>query len=304
MLADTVITCLSKTPPVEAAALCGSFRQGTEDQFSDMDVWMFLEVGTDISARFCIEDLLPAEAQELVIEEGRDDSEVDYVVLNLRCADRILNLKFLRIEQVADFSARKPSLDVGYLDDLENYWTMRILHDREGRLEQLKGHLELHAIRIIGDDLYPEMLLRYASFYWRSVFQGVLRNETNAWRSLMLYMIELLVGVAHLRNDRLPPPKKWLLSNASLRSTGAAEPHLAAALQQVWQAEEGNAHSLLQGYRHLSYAEAEILDPEYLPQGFWWRRVFTERLHNIPTDPDVQHAVDDVLRGFLMERMR
>ncbi|WP_215449708.1 hypothetical protein [Streptomyces sp. ATCC 21386] len=299
MHAEDVVSELKKSNAVEAAALCGSFRQGIEDRHSDMDVWIFLEIGTELSVRLVVEKILSPQAQSLVIEEGRDDTHVDYVVLNLKCSDCILNLKFLGLEQLADFTAKKPSLDTAYMDDLENYWTMQILYDRLGSIGQLRKHLELHSIRRVGDDLYPEMLHRYASFYWRSVFQGVLRGEMNAWRGLMLYLIELLIAAAYLKNDTLPPSKKWILTTHAVQATGSPAPTLAAALEHVWAADATDVASMLQVYRDLSEAEVEIFDLDHLPQGFWWRRVFTERLPNIEADPEIQSAVREALNGFL-----
>ncbi|MGW5611889.1 hypothetical protein ACWEWI_38770, partial [Streptomyces sp. NPDC003753] len=213
---------------------------------------------------------------------------LEWVVFNVLTADGILNIKFLTTSILSDFCAATPSLDNGYMEDLENYWTMGIVWEKDGIITRHKAFLQDYAIRIVGEDLIHRIVSHYASTYWRSVFQGFLRKEDHAWRLLVSEMIKDLCDIAHLKEGRLPIPSKWAFSRPILDSLAIGS-HLAAALEQARTAEAGDAEKVLNVYSILERAENELLDQDFLHRDFWWRSVFFERINNLPNVP--QHLL-------------
>ncbi|NEA20207.1 hypothetical protein [Streptomyces halstedii] len=139
--------------------------------------------------------MLPANARQEQLFEGRDDTLTSHLVLNLLTRTGIVNLKVLRRQVLEQFvQDARPSLDEQFLEDLENYATMRPLHDPCGVLATHQQHLTDTYVTTAGQWLTPLLLQRYASLYWRSVYQGLLRSEPHSWRHLMGLLLNLLCG--------------------------------------------------------------------------------------------------------------
>jgi predicted nucleotidyltransferase len=270
---------LTSCAAVSGLAICASARRGYQDSMSDIDLWVFLEPDSVLSRDMVLDDLLPNTLRAAVLDEGRDDSWADYVVLNLLYGGEILNLKVLRMELLSDFCSQTPSWDLDYMENLENYWAMEVLYDRSDLLDKHKTWLENYAIRKVGDTLAPELLRRYAIHYWRSVYQGVLRNEELGWTNQIFYLAELLVSLAYLCEDRLPPDKKWILSTKVLDELGVVGVEIRAALTAARQVSLADKSSVLDVYVHLSAVEELLVDLSLCGwEQPWWRRVFDERM--------------------------
>lgn len=267
-------------PSVEAITLCGSHRQGTSDIYSDCDIWVFCANGEPISEHLATTAFLPAGADCEVLFEGRDDTLTDHTVINVLTDTEVLNLKILHTRVLTALSAQDPNLDGQYLEDLENYTTMQVLHDPTGVIATHQGWLRHHAVDTIGEWLLPPLASRYASTYWRSVYQGVLRTEEHAWRHLATHLIELLAQLGFAQAGALPPPRKWLLSPRILTALpdGAA---LTALLDQLHRASTTDPDSVLEFYRALAAVEDVLLHTGELYAGMWWRGVFTERITHL-----------------------
>ncbi|MFZ3492254.1 hypothetical protein ACODT5_03255 [Streptomyces sp. 5.8] len=192
----------------------------------------------------------------------------------------VLNLKILHTRVLTAFSAQDPNLDGQYLEDLENYTTMQVLHDPTGVIATHQVWLRHHAVDTIGDWLLPPLASRYASTYWRSVYQGVLRTEEHAWRHLATHLLELLAQLGFAQAGVLPPPRKWLLSPRILTvlPDGAG---LTALLDQLHRASTTDQGSVLGFYRALAAVEDALLHTGELYAGMWWRGVFTERITHL-----------------------
>lgn len=263
-------------PAVEAITLCGSHRQGTSDLYSDRDVWVFCANTQPISEHLATTSFLPPGADCEILFEGRDDTLTDHTVINVLTDTEVLNLKFLHTRVLTAFCAQEPHLDSQYLEDLENYTAMKVLHDPAGTIATHQGWLRHHAVDTIPDWLLPPLASRYASTYWRSVYQGVLRAEEHAWRHLAYRLVELLAQTGFAQTGQLPPPVKWLLSPRIL----TALPHgacLTALLDQLHRTSAADQEAVLAFYNALAVCEDAILDDEGLHSGMWWRGVFTER---------------------------
>ncbi|MFE3610330.1 hypothetical protein [Streptomyces goshikiensis] len=264
-------------PGVEAITLCGSHRQGTADGYSDRDIWVFLRDDQPISEHLATTVFLPAGAACEVLFEGRDDTLTDHTVINVLTATEVLNLKILHTRVLTAFSAQDPNLDVQYLEDLENYTTMQVLHDPAGVIRTHQGWLDRHALATISDWLLPALASRYASTYWRSVYQGVLRTEEHAWRHLATRLIELLAQLGFAQAGALPPPGKWLLSPRILSCLPAGD-GITGLLDQLHCASTREPDSVVAFYRALAAVEDGLLTNDELFAGMWWRGVFSERI--------------------------
>ncbi|MFF7889433.1 hypothetical protein ACH40F_52465 [Streptomyces sp. NPDC020794] len=269
---------------VLAICICGSQRMQTADSMSDTDAWVFVDNSVALSEAYCTDIYLPGGIAHEILSEGRDHTDVEWVVFNVLTADGILNLKFLTVSILSDFCTAIPSLDNGYMEDLENYWTMAVVWQKDDVIGRHKKFLQDYAIRRVGEDLTHRIVSRYASTYWRSVFQGFLRNEDHAWRFLVGELVKDLCDIAHLKEGRLPVPRKWAFSRAVMESLPVGD-HLVAALEQARTAEAGDGERVLGVYLLLEQAENDLLDVDYLHREFWWRSVFFERINNLPDVP-------------------
>jgi len=287
--ADTPITvehCLDHLralPAVHAISRCGSFRQGTDDAFSDLDIWVFCDNDAPLSEELAITRFLPDRARREVLLEERDDTLAEHLVLNVLTDRVILNLKFLRTRVLTDFCARPPTLDPAYLEDLENYWTMQALHDPHDVVADHRSRLARGPVGTTSQWLAPEIVARYASTYWRSVYQGVLRTEDHAWRHLAGHLVELLTWAAFLDTGRLPPPRKWLFSPLLLAGVPGGDT-VAALLDRIRHMELTDRASVVDFYCALVPPEDLVLTG-IAPLGPWWRSVFTHRLPNLAALP-------------------
>ncbi|MEU5136970.1 hypothetical protein [Streptomyces californicus] len=277
---------LMARPEVQGIALCGSHRQGSDDAFSDLDLWVFVADSVPLSEAYVLERMLPSTARQEMLFEGRDDTLTPHLVINLLTEDGVVNIKALHTGVLRRFTeAARPGLDAQFLEDLENYATMHVLHDPHAILSEHSTALQERFVRTTGEWLVPALTARYASLYWRSVYQGFLREETACWHHLMGQMIELLAQLEAACDGRLPPPAKWLLSE----NAGARTP-VVRALSDV-QAEIRSVNSadkagVLRVYRSLARVESDVLAAAPPPHGMWWRKVFTERLPNLALLPD------------------
>lgn len=277
---ESCLTHLKTHPAVVAICRCGSVRQAINDAVSDLDIWVFCSDEVPLSEEWVITELLPADARPEVLFEGRDDTLVEHLVLNVLTGEVVLNAKFLQTSVLTAFCARTPSVDPIYLEDLENYWTMDVLHDPADLIAVHKGWLGQFAVRTAADWLIPQLIARYSAAYWRSVYQGVLRTEAHAWRHLVLGMLEGLTWLTHLKNDRLPPARKWLFSSRLLQTVPGGEA-IGDLLDRLHHIEVGDRAAVLGFYRALARLEDHVLDDPAWNCGFWWRAVFTERIGNL-----------------------
>lgn len=268
---------LTAHPEVVGIGRCGSYRQGTADTVSDLDLWVFCADDTPLSTAYALQQLLPAGARPEILFEGEDDTRADQLVINL-LTDPVVNLKFLRTAGLADFCQQTPSLDPLYLENLENYHAMELLHDPGGVIEGHRAVMRRRAVDTTGQWLVPEIAARYSSVYWRSVYQGVLRDERHSWRLLATSLVEYLVWMAFLNAGQLPPARKWLFSPALL-ATVPHGPRATALLDLLHDAADQTA--TLGFYRELTAAENLVLADTELERGLWWRKVFTHRLPNL-----------------------
>ncbi|MFE6185484.1 hypothetical protein ACFQ6U_13765 [Streptomyces sp. NPDC056465] len=264
---------------VESIALCGSARQGISDAVSDLDLWIFVHNRTPLSEGYVIDHMLPADAQQEILFEGRDDSLVQHLVLNLVTGSRIVNLKILHTRVLTTFTASaSPSLDPQFLEDLENYASMQLLHDPQ---DTLAGHLDRLRDRFVTTDpawLTPLIAGRYASLYWRSVYQGLFRSEPASWRVMMGQMLELLAYQNAVNAGRLPTPAKWLLSSR----IGLPNTVLLTEMQRaIITADATRQDHVLIVYQSLARVESVVWRQWDLPHGMWWRQVFFKRLPNL-----------------------
>ncbi|MFD3970358.1 hypothetical protein [Streptomyces cyaneofuscatus] len=276
---------LMARPEVEGIALCGSHRQGSDDTFSDLDLWVFVEDSVPLSEAYVLEQMLPATARQEMLFEGRDDTLTPHLVVNLLAEDGVVNIKALHTGVLRKFAEEaRPSLDPQFLEDLENYATMHVLHDPHAILLEHRTALRERFVSTTGEWLVPALTARYASLYWRSVYQGYLRAEAACWHHLLGEMVELLAQLEAACDGRLPSPAKWLLSETV---TGRAP--LVRALSTI-QAEIRSVNcaekpSVLRVYHSLARVESEVLATALPPHGLWWRKVFTERLPNLALLP-------------------
>lgn len=278
LTADVCLTHLTSLPAVRAIARCGSYRTGIQDHYSDLDIWVFCDDDTPLSEDLVVRDFLPDAARLEVLFEGRDDTLVEHLVVNVLTGPVVLNLKFLRAGVLTRFCARPPSPDAGYLEDLENYHTMQALHDPAGVLAVHRAWLEQHAVRTVHSWLTPDIIARYSAMYWRSVYQGVLRDETHTWRHLVITMLELLTWHAYLNAGHLPPPRKWLFSRRLLHDVTAGA-DIDGLLEELHRADDQPA--ILAFYARLGSLEHHVLGEHPMNHGFWWRAVWTQRLPNL-----------------------
>ncbi|MFD8666235.1 hypothetical protein ACFV1U_12620 [Streptomyces microflavus] len=271
---------------VVGIALCGSHRQGSDDSFSDLDLWVFVKDAVPLSESYVLGQMLPDTARQEMLFEGRDDTLTPHLVINLLTELGVVNIKALHTGVLGRFAEEaRPGLDPQFLEDLENYATMRILHDPHAILSRHRTDLQERFVATAGAWLVPALTARYASLYWRSVYQGFLREENACWHHLMGEMVQLLAQLDAACDGRLPAPAKWLLSER----TGARVP-LMRALSSV-QAEVRTVsctekRAILRIYHSLARVESAVLAPAALPHGMWWRKVFTERLPHLTVLPD------------------
>ncbi|MER7695667.1 hypothetical protein [Streptomyces sp. NPDC096095] len=162
-------------------------------------------------------------------------------------------------------------------------------HDPHAILSEYRTALQERFVLTTGEWLVPALTARYASLYWRSVYQGFLGEESASWHHLMGQMIELLAQLEAACDGRLPPPAKWLLSeNAGARTPVVrALSTVQAEIRTVNSADEAG---VLRVYHSLARVESDVMAPAPPPHGMWWRKVFTERLPNIALLPD-HHAL-------------
>ncbi|MFD8727656.1 hypothetical protein [Streptomyces sp. NPDC059611] len=277
---------LMARPEVQGIALCGSHRQGSDDSFSDLDLWAFVGDSVPLSEAYVLEQMLPDTARQEVLFEGRDDTLTPHLVVNLLTEHGVVNIKALHTRVLRQFAEEaRPSLDPQFLEDLENYATMHVLHDPHAILLEHRTALEERFVSTTGEWLVPALTARYASLYWRSVYQGYLREETACWHHLLGEMVELLAQLEAACDWRLPSPAKWLLSeNATGRAPLVrALSTIQAEIRSVDCAEKS---SVLRVYHSLARVESDVLAPATPPHGMWWRKVFTERLPNLALLPD------------------
>jgi predicted nucleotidyltransferase len=90
-----IFEILSRRDNVLGLCLCGSWRMGTQDRYSDVDVWVFVDPDTPLSDACCVDTLIPRGLGMEILSEGRDDSLVSFSVYNVLTEDGILNLKFM-----------------------------------------------------------------------------------------------------------------------------------------------------------------------------------------------------------------
>ncbi|MGW5932027.1 hypothetical protein ACWF2L_38200 [Streptomyces anulatus] len=280
------VSGLAARHEVEGIALCGSHRQGSDDTFSDLDLWVFVEDAVPLSEAYVLEQMLPATARQEMLFEGRDDTLTRHLVINLLTESGVVNIKALHAGVLRQFTEEaRPGLDPQFLEDLENYATMRVLHDPHAILSGHRKLLQERFVSTAGEWLVPILTARYASLYWRSVYQGFLREETACWHHLMGEMVELLAQLEAACDGRLPSPAKWLLSE----NTGARVPcvqalsNVQAEIRMVSCAEKA---AVLRTYHSLARVESDVLAPAPPPHGMWWRKVFTERLPSIARLPE------------------
>ncbi|PQZ53035.1 MULTISPECIES: hypothetical protein [unclassified Microbacterium] len=305
MLISDVIDHLTLNPHVTGVAYCASVRRKYDDEYSDIDLWVFCAPDTELSQAFVWNEVLPEGLEESNLEEGRNDSWADYVVLNVLVESRILNLKILRIELLSDFCATTPSLDQDYMENLENYWTMDVQVDKQGLIAAHKVMLESFQIRKVGEDLASALITRYAIHYWRSVYQGFLRSEVLAWTSQIFYLAELLASIAYLNRGQLPPDKKWILSGPSLESLGQTGESLREALNIARSADISDKREVLGVYRALADPEDSEIPLDVVGWDVtWWRRVLDERLMTHGVDDSVLQMVRDVMGDRVQLELR
>ncbi|MCX5078649.1 hypothetical protein OHA84_36880 [Streptomyces sp. NBC_00513] len=288
---------IKRVPGVHAIALCGSHRQGIADDFSDRDVWSLCDNRQPISDHLAVTEFLPTGTRHEILFEGRDDTLTDHTVLNVLTDTEILNLKFLHVSVLTDFCRQPVSLDPQYLEDLENFTSMRRLHDPAGLIARHQRRLTRHA-RNIADPLLTQILSRYGSTYWRSVYQGVLRTEEHAWRHLATHLIELLAWAAFIESGELPPPRKWLFSPRLLHSRPQG-PALSALLDQVQHVRATETDTVLDFYRSLAETEDAVFTDTQQTMGMWWRAVFSQRLPNL-----ARHLDRDDLNAYVARAPR
>ncbi|WP_406300100.1 hypothetical protein OG948_33645 [Embleya sp. NBC_00888] len=150
--------------------------------------------------------------------------------------------------------------------------------------------------------LAPEIVSRYASTYWRSVYQGVLRTEVHAWRHLAGHLVDLLAWAAFLDAGRLPAPRTWLFSPRLLADVPGGDT-IGDLLDRIRRVEMADRAAVLDFYRALGPVEDLVLAQIARPLGTWWRAVFTHRLPNLATLPGlgdlaaVADATGDVVPG-------
>lgn len=82
---------------------------------------------------------LPAHARHEALFEGRDGSLTEHLVVNPLTEDGVMNLKVLWTRAFAVFAELTPSADPDYLENLENYDTMQLLHDPRHALAGSRG---------------------------------------------------------------------------------------------------------------------------------------------------------------------
>jgi hypothetical protein len=290
-----IFKALADRVEVLGGCLCGSHRMGLADRYADVDVWVFVDPATPLSDTYCLERLIPPELALELLSEGRDDSRVAFSVYNALTDDGILNLKFCSLDLLTAFVKATPTFDQRYLEDLENYQTMQVLWEREDIISVHQRVLRQRVVPRFLPTLAGEWVGRYASAYWRSVFQGFLRQDTHSWRLLMSDMIMYLADVSHVKNGRVPTPRKWALAQAVLNGLdhGVA---LARCLNAVAGCQVTDRHQVAACYHALGAAEEEILDTAALARGFWWRSVFVERLRNLDLPEVIIKAATGVPR--------
>jgi hypothetical protein len=297
---DELIELYRHDDRIAGAAICASVRRGVQDSYSDYDLWVFLPPNTELTGEYVWSQLIPEEIAVGALEEGRDDSWADYVVLNIMVEGIILNFKFLRMELFTDFCRLEPSWDLDYIEDLENYWTMDVQFDKGGLLATHKTWLENYALRRVGEILVPELLRRYAIHYWRSVYQGVLRDEELAWTNQIFYLCELMVTMAHLSADQLPPCKKWILSQHSFDQIGEVGKIISEVLRAARRTDITDKRQVMEIYAMLVPVENELIDLEiagWTEQ--WWRRVLDERMANHQVPAELLATITDAMGTHL-----
>lgn len=160
---------------------------------------------------------------------------------------------------------------------------MVALHDPHGILATHQRHLTDAHVPTAGEWLTPFLFQRYASSYWRSVYQGLLRTEPHAWRHLMGLPLALLASQDAVNGGGLPPPAKWLLSP---RIRTANKRALTLLQGPGADASPADHRDVLAVYESLARVEPAIWGPVHLPHGLWWHRVFSERLPNLARGSD------------------
>lgn len=266
---------------VEAITLCGSHRQGTADEYSDRDLWVFCSNRQPISDHLATTVFLPVGAAREILFEGRDDTLTDHTVVNV-LTEEVLNLKFLHTQVLTTFCRTTPHLEAQYMEDLENYLTMRPLHDPLQTVSDHQKWLTLNARDTMPQWLTPQILARYGSTYWRSAYQGVLRGDEHPWRHLVTHLVELLAWAHFVNHAQVPPPRKWLFSARLLGQLPHGElirdvlTRLSAA-----SVSSSDGHAQVIGvYNALAHAEDAIL-PAAGERDMWWRSVFTQRIPHL-----------------------
>ncbi|SDH09519.1 hypothetical protein SAMN05421505_111107 [Sinosporangium album] len=269
---------LSGTQHVVGLSLCGSHRLGVEDRYSDVDVWVFVEPETPLSDSYCLDNIIPTGLGIELLSEGRDDTLVPFSVYNTLTADGILNLKILSLQVLTEFVQAAPSFDRGYLDDLENYHTMHVMWEHEDFITLHQRVLRERIVEPFTPQLASEWVSRYASTYWRSAFQGYLRQDPHSWRLLTTDMIKYLVDLCHLAAGRLPAPRKWALADTYLTALPQHRT-LRRCLDAAASCDVTDRRQVLGVYQELAAAEVDILTLDH--REFWWRSVFHERMRNL-----------------------
>jgi hypothetical protein len=177
---------------------------------------------------------------------------------------------------------------------------MRVVVDKDGLLASHKTWLENFAIRQLGEVMVPELMRRYAIHYWRSVYQGVLRDEVLNWTNQIFYLAELLVTLAYLNDDRLPPCKKWILATPSLRELGEVGELTVNILHRARSAEITDKTQVMEVYALFAEIEDRIIDLEICGwTDHWWRRVLDERMKNHHIDPVLAKTIKAAMGGHI-----
>jgi hypothetical protein len=86
--------------------------------------------------------------------------------------------------------------------------------------------------------------------------------------------------LTYLKDDLLPPARKWLFSTRLLSTVPNGE-MIGPLLDCLHHTKAGDRPAVLGFYRALARLEDLVLDASELNYGFWWRAVFTERIPNI-----------------------
>ncbi len=284
----SIVSSFGDSDDVLGIALTGTFSDGTHDRFSDVDIWIYHSAGCEPQRIRSLIEQVPGRYTTKP-SHGAAYTLAEYIDSGL-----LVSVKLMSASVIEKVLRQQESLvfDEMVFEDIETILKWQILWER-GEFLSSKTAVVRDRFKLDRERLLGHAVRRYGDMIWRSVFQGVYRQDRLQFIALVVSALNALVAARALEDGRVPPPMKWRFSSRTLTQLGLDD-RVEWILEEVPRAKSPPA--IFEIYRKLQRIEQHVLQ-KVGPLERWWWGAFDTAALNVSVASDLESRCREALRA-------